>query len=360
MKLLYITNGINGSGGLERVLSIKASLLAEHFGYQVEVLCLNESQKNLFYQFSSKINMHSIKVGGNPVSYIKAYKNGIQQVVNDLQPDVISVCDDGLKGFFIPLILQTKAKIIYERHVSKLIESRSSDGPINKLLSKIKWEVMERLAKNFHKFVVLTEGNTAEWPSLRNITIIPNPLPYKVKESAALERKVALCVGRIAYQKGQDILVSAWQKVYSKYPDWELHFYGKADPDFLDTSNLPSNIRFFPPVQDVKSVYIDSSIYVMPSRFEGFGMVLIEAMACGLPCISFNCNYGPADIIKNNVDGILVENGDIDDLACQIIKLIEKQNLRKEMGKRAQLNVQRFEPEAIVQKWDNLFRSLFQ
>ena len=103
MKLLYITNGINGSGGLERVLSIKASYLVDHYNYEVTILSLNDNQLNPFYTFSDKIQMVSIPVIGNPLQYIKAYKKGIKQIVNQIKPDVISVCDDGLKGYFIPI-----------------------------------------------------------------------------------------------------------------------------------------------------------------------------------------------------------------------------------------------------------------
>lgn len=100
MKLLYITNGINGSGGLERVLSIKASGFAEKQGYDVHILGLNQGNEKPFYEFSPKIKFESILVAGNPLQYWKSYIKGIQNVVDEIQPDIISVCDDGLKGFF--------------------------------------------------------------------------------------------------------------------------------------------------------------------------------------------------------------------------------------------------------------------
>lgn len=354
MKLLYITNGINGSGGLERVLSVKASALAENLGYEVTILVLNDADQNPFYQFSPKISFRSIEVGGNPIKYWISYKTGIQKIVNDIQPDVISVCDDGLKAFFIPKFLKTRTKIIYERHVSKLIESRGKPS----FSTRAKWWLMESLAKGFDRFVVLTEGNRKEWSSLKNMIVIPNPLPFFPESVSSLDQKTVICVGKISYQKGQDLLAKAWQKAHQQFPDWQLHLYGKENSSFLDARTLASGILFFPPDPNIEQRYQESSVYVMSSRFEGFGMVLIEAMACGLPCVSFDCDYGPSDIIKDGIDGFLVEKENTDALAEKLIKIIENKDLRKEMGQNARQNVQAYLPEKIVVQWDELFKGL--
>lgn len=358
MKLLYITNGINGAGGLERVLSVKASFLADHYNYEVHILVLNGTNRNPFYEFSSKIQFHSISVGGSPLAYFRSYKSGIQKVVNQIHPDVISVCDDGLKGFIIPRIIKTSAKLIYERHVSKLIESNTEDPYLKTLTTKAKWALMSKLGKKYEKFVVLTKGNLKEWPRLKNLIVIPNPLSFFPKESAELTNKQVICVGKIAYQKGQDILEKAWEIVHQKHPDWELHLYGKENLNFYDTRNLKHNIHFFPPEKEIQQKYLESSIYIMSSRFEGFGMVLTEAMSCGVPCVSFDCDYGPGDIISDSIDGFLVENGNIQQLAEKLIILIENESLRKEMGKRAKENVGRYSVEEVVKEWDTLFREL--
>ena len=360
MKLLYITNGINGSGGLERVLSVKTSMLVEQYDYQLAIIVLNKAHQNLFYQFSEKISFYSIPVSGNPVSYFLSYKSGIQKTVNEFQPDIISVCDDGLKGFFLPHIIKTSAKWIYERHVSKQIESNEKDNLIKKLITKVKWHLMEILAQKFENFVLLTEGNKDEWKKLNNIKIIPNPLSFASNEKSNLENKTVICVGKISYQKGQDILLKAWEKVYQKFPDWQLHLYGKENLEFLDTQNLENNVSFFPPEKNIRQKYIESSVYVMSSRFEGFGMVLTEAMECGVPCVSFDCPSGPADIIKDGEDGFLVEKENTEELAEKLITLIENQDLRKQMGIRAKENVKRFSAEKIVQEWDKLFKELSQ
>ena len=363
MRLLYITNGINGSGGLERVLSIKASFLAEHYGYEVTVLSLNDNHVNPFYAFSDKIKMCSIAVKGNPVQYVNSYINGVKKIVASVRPDAILVCDDGLKAFFIPKILRSGIPIIYERHVSKLIEMRHDLSLLKRIAIRAKWKAMEYLASDFEKFVVLTEGNTNEWTTLQNMQVISNPLPFYPENSSALDQKKVIVVGRQAYQKGYDLLLLAWKMVVEQHPEWQLEIYGKKDvsqnlESLADTLGITENVSFLDPDKNIKQKYLESSIYVMSSRFEGFGMVLIESMACGVPCVSFDCNYGPSDIIQNGIDGYVVENGNIEALASAIVTLIEDESLRKTMGVKAKDNVQRYLPEAIVKQWDQLFKAL--
>lgn len=358
MKLLYITNGINGAGGLERVLSIKASKLADDLGYEVSILVLNNANTDCFYEFSPNIKMLSINVSGNPLQYWKSYKDGIKKTVAELQPDIISVCDDGLKAFFVPKILNHRKGIIYERHVSKLIDAHSADSWMKKLRTKIVWNIMDQKAKSFDKFVVLTEGNKKEWPNLTNILSIANPVSFYPAQTSSLDQKTVICVGKIAYQKGQDLLVKAWDIVHRRFPDWKLQLYGKENLNILDTHHLPEGVDFFPPEKNIQEKYLDSAIYVMASRYEGFGMVLTEAMACGVPCVSFNCDYGPSDIITDGVDGFLAEKENVRDLADKLMALMQDDAKRKEMGSKARASVSRYLPDTIAAEWDHLFREI--
>ncbi|MDD3201579.1 MAG: glycosyltransferase, partial [Bacteroidales bacterium] len=110
-----------------------------------------------------------------------------------------------------------------------------------------------------------------------------------------------------------------------------------------------------PSTNDIVSKYCESSIFVLSSRYEGFGMVITEAMSCGVPPVSFSCPCGPKDIISDGEDGLLVPNGDIETLAAKICYLIEHDNLRREMGRKAIVNVQRFNMENIALQWKRLF-----
>ena len=360
MKLLYITNAVNGAGGLERVLSIKTSYLVEKLHYKIHILTLNNGYDNSFFDFNSAIVFHDISVSGNPISYVKRYFSGIRSTIKKVNPDVIIVCDDGLKAFFLPTILGNSIPIIYERHVSKSIAIGKNFGIWKMLFAKLKMKMMDLLANSFTKFIVLTSENTKEW-KLNNLKIIPNPLPFYPEESAALLNKKVIAVGKQSYQKGYDRLLQSWQKVHAKNPEWILEIYGKFDASegleiLAKSLQIENSVHFFEPQKNIINNYLQSSIYVMSSRFEGFGMVLIEAMSCGIPCVSFDCPFGPSDIITNEEDGFLVENGNTKALAEKLNLLIEDTELRLKMGQRAKENVKRFLPENIMQQWDELFK----
>ena len=359
MKLLYITNGITGSGGLERVLSVKASMLADDFGYEVHLLSLNEIGKKSFFSFSDKVLHHSIPVTGNPLQYFLKYKKGIQKVVSEMQPDLISVCDDALKGFFLPQIINTTAKWIYESHASLLLEDKGSGIPFAK---KMQHRFKQYLGNAFSKVILLTEGNRKEW-QLNNFLVIPNPAPFETKEFSTLKNKKIIAVGSYSYNKGYDLLLKIWGQIEKDFPGWELNIYGRETQKNLQhiVDNLYlENIHFYDPVADIGAKYLDSSIMVLPSRSEGFGMVLIEAMTFGLPVISFDCPNGPKDIVTAGEDGFLVENGNTYEFAEKLKSLMSSENLRQEMGKKATENVQRFSARRIVEQWDALFRSLVE
>lgn len=364
MKLLYITNGINGAGGLERVLSVKASYLADNFGYQVTILTLNETHPNSFYKFSKNIKLQSLKINSNPLSNLNSYIKGIKKIAKEVNPDVIAVCDDGLKGFIIPRILKKfNIPIIYERHVSKEIEMNKNLPFWKKAIIKVKWKIMDYLGADFSKFVVLTSGNLNEWKKLNNTKVISNPLSFYPSKSSALDQKKVIAVGKQGYQKGYDLLLEAWAIVAPKCTDWKLEIYGKKEPEeglevLAKKLSIGDSVLFYDPVKNIEDKYLESSIYVMSSRFEGFGMVLIEAMACGVPCVSFDCNYGPGDIIKHGEDGFLTAPENVAELAEKIIYMIKNDDSRVRFGINAKENVKRFLPENIMEQWTTLFKSL--
>lgn len=357
MKLLYITNGITGSGGLERVLSVKASLLADDFGYEVHILSLNETGIQPFFSFSKNINFHSVEVEGNPLSYFLQYKKEIQKNIDEVQPDIISVCDDAMKGFFLPHLIKTKAKWLHESHASMVLGDKGNGVSFAK---KLQHQLKQVLGRSFSKIVLLTESNKQEW-NLKNVVVIPNPLPFEINEISTLQNKKVIAVGSYSYNKGYDLLLHVWTSIQKHHPDWELHIYGNRVQENVSkivTENDFKNIFAHAPVSDIENKYLESSIFVLPSRSEGFGMVIIEAMSCGLPVVSFDCPNGPKDIITNNEDGFLIENGNTTAFTDKVQILIESMELRQKMGQAGKLTSYRYSAQNIVMRWDKLFQSL--
>ena len=363
MTLLYITNGINGSGGLERVLSIKASYLADIMGYNVHIIKLNQKNAPLFYKFSNKLIYHDIEVKGNIIKYLSDYRKGINSVVKSIRPDIISVCDDGYKGFYTPLIIGKHYPMVYERHASiNIFKNTDRLSFIQNLKFKLLNKLMLLGARHYDAFVVLTKGNLKEW-NLKNLHVIPNPLSFYPENQSSLKNKKVITVGNHGFQKGYDRLLKSWKQINNKYPDWQLEVFGKIDPDkkhikLAETLSISDSVSFFNPVKNIQDKYNEASIYAMSSRSEGFGMVLIEAMAYGLPCVSFDCPNGPRDIITNKRDGFLIENGDIDTFSLKISALIEDEKLRVKMGGNARLKAEMYLPEKIIPQWDTLFSNL--
>lgn len=361
MVLLYITNQVCGAAGLERVLSIKARLLAETYNYDVHIITLNQGDTPLFYDFGNAITFHDITLPSQPLGYIYNYVKQLKQKVKAIQPDIISVCDDGLKGLLLAKILGKPCAMIYERHVSKNIIRSTT------LTQKLKFFISNKLmhygGTHYDKFVVLTTGNLKEW-NLKNLQVVNNPLSfYDNVPKSNLDSKIVLAVGRHDYQKGYDRLLKIWQKLYKNHPDWQLHIYGKKNEalgleTMADNFGLGNSIAFFDPVKDISSVYKNAAIYVMSSRFEGFGMVLTEAMIHGVPAITFDCPYGPSDIVDHNQNGALIPNGDINTFAEHLERLMKDDALRETLGTNAIGKALEFHPNKIIQQWDSLFKTL--
>lgn len=362
MKLLYITNSINGTGGLERVLATKINYFVEKYHYDVEIVILNDGYTNPFFKFSKQIKFHSVKVNGNPIVYFKNYRKGIQNIINKINPDIISVCDDGLKGLLFPLFFKLNQPVIYERHASFDIFKNKSK--LKNLFFKLKKTISLYGAKKFDKFIVLTSNNLKEW-GLPNTQVIPNPLPFYPKSSSQLTNKTIIAVGSHNYNKGYDRLIKIWKNINLIYPNWKLEIYGKSNvklnlESIIKQNGLENNITLFKPITNIYEKYLNASIFVLPSRSEGFGMVLIEAMACGLPVISFDCPSGPRDIIKNNKDGYLIKNNDLQEFEEKLLYLISNFEKRKELGLNAKKNVIIYNDKNIADIWNNLFIELIK
>jgi len=242
------------------------------------------------------------------------------------------------------------------------IEYKRATGIIKRL--KIVYRLFHEtwLPKHYDKFILLTEEDKGFWTERPNAAVIPNPLPFNMVECSELKNKRILSVGRISFEKGIDRMLKIWSKVSINYPDWKLTLIGEVvDQELLSLIKdlkLQDSVEILPPTPLIKAEYLKSSIYVMTSLFEGLPMVLLEAIACGLPIVSYDFKCGPRDVINNDIDGYLVTEGDEATFVEKLSLLISNEELRLKMGAQAKLNSQRFSVERVMEKWNNLFIEL--
>jgi len=215
--------------------------------------------------------------------------------------------------------------------------------------------------RRLKRFVVLSHEDAENWKELDNVTVINNPASFSPDSLSTCENHRVIAVGRYAYQKGIDLLLEAWAQVEHSHPDWELYVYGGGDArpyeDLMKRLGL-RHCHLEPPTKDIVRCYLESSIFVLSSRFEGFPMVLLEAMACGLPCVAFTCPCGTKDAVTDGVDGLWIENGNTEKLAEGICRLIETPEERIRMGSAAARNVERLRLDEVMKRWVSLFEEV--
>ncbi len=353
MKLLYLTNGICGGGGLERVLSVKTRHFISQQQHDVGIIRLNEQGKTSFFDFHPDIQFYDIELATtNKLSRYISYMKAVAHAVQDYQPDIVFVCDDGIKGLFVPLWLKTKAKLVYERHAS--LEFNNTAVPLQKL--------MRKAVRLYDAFVVLTPSCKQDWGNQQNIHVIANPLTDVPEQSSSLTSQRAICVGSLSHNKGYDLLIEALAKI--KDMPWQVDIYGRGDQGQLraQATHLGvslDQLQFKGESQQIDQAYQQADFLILPSRTEGFGMVLIEAMAYGVPCVAFDCPNGPRYIIDDQQNGFLAKAQDPDDLAEKIQTMLALSTAqRQQMGRQAKHTSQRYLVDHIGGQWQQLFSQL--
>lgn len=213
--------------------------------------------------------------------------------------------------------------------------------------------------------VLLTSGDAANYRDFvdsRKIYIIPNSLPFISEVKSDLCTKRIIAVGRLTRQKNFEALIEASAIIKNSCPDWHVDIFGRGEDKgklltLISELSLENYVRIHEPVNDIKREYLASGLIAVSSIYEGMHMGLIEAEACGLPAVSFNCNYGPSEIIHDGIDGFLVNVGDVSGLAEKIILIAQDDDLRAKMGQAAFENAKNYEPEKIAEKWRALLRA---
>lgn len=376
-KIVYCTPSLYMAGGVERVLTLKANYFSEKYGYDIIIITTDGKRKPYFYALSQKVKVINLDVNFEDMwhhSFLKRlflyipkereYKKKLSEALYRLKPDItISLMRREIN--FITDIHDGSKKIgeihINRAHYRNFTPNRTN--PFKALFSRYWMHGLVNKVKKLDRFVVLTEYDRQAWQEIPRVDVIPNPLPFYPKEMPVTRKKRVIAVGRYFDEKGYDMLLKAWAVVEKVNPDWELAIYGDGNRSYYEriVSSLDLDRKrcvLNDCISDVQHEYLNSSFFVCTSRFEGFGMGIIEAMACGLPVVAFDCLWGPRSIITDGEDGILVENGNVEKMAETLVLLMQDPDRIADMGRRARNNVQRFYIDGIAEKWKRLFDGL--
>ena len=367
--------------GIERILTCKMNYLSESAHHQILLTTYEQQGRPLSFQQNENIQYRPIsspipiRDASSIIEWLKAYyharknfRREFDHLINDIHPDIIicTVYSFQILDIIINTAYKTGAKSILESHTKGETVTIAYKYSYNRLLYRLfsLWDkyIMYSL-KHCNCVVTLTKYDMPFWQHYaKRIEVIPNMLTIIPKRVIDYNAKRVISAGRYMYEKGFDRLLEAWHLLSEDYNDWHLYIFGNEDRTpyqyIVDQYKMNFNVHLLPATDDIVEEYSKSSIFVMSSRFEGFGLVLAEAMSCGLPCISFDCPYGPRDIITDREDGILVENGNVELLAQQLELLMSKPSLRQNMGLKAAKNIARYKPESIMNQWESLFYSI--
>ncbi len=379
MKIVYLLPTLRHQGGMERVLTTKANYFADVLGYDVWIVLTDDREYPPFFPLSRNVRVVNLGLDfsdmyGHPLPVRMAmyaqkllrFRPLLEKTLKKIKPDItVSMLRREIN--FLNKLKDGSIKVgevHFSRDALRDFNFEGGSNPVKKLMTRYWTRKMIADIKKLKRFVILTEEDRAAWPELDNVEVIGNPLSFFPEQASTCQAKQVIAAGRHDYIKGFDLLIEAWEGIHKAHPDWVLKIYGgglesqlERHKELIFQLGLQGSVFLEPPVTDIAAKFMESSIFVLSSRSEGYGLVVIEAMACGVPPVAFAC-CGPKAIIEDGVDGILVPQGDVKAFQDGINYLIEHDSVRKTMGRQAREDAQKFRIESIATRWADLFERL--
>jgi len=379
MRIVYVTETMVSSGGTEKMLSEKASYLVDVFGYDVTIISCTQiaGQANTF-PLSQNVKQINLAIPyyrqyhyGYPKRLLvkwetnQALKKLLTKTIHQIDPDIVI----GVARFAADIVttIKCRAKKIIECHEARPFIMADMEGNralvsrlyTNLIMKKRYFRMIERHAD---VVVTLTEGDSHLWKKARHLEVIPNFSTMAVSRMADYKNKRVIAVGRLSAEKGYDRLLKIWKRVSPQHQDWSLEFFGDGKLHHMLTNMIHDlqllNVTINPPTPHISEEYSKSAICVMTSHFEGFSLVLLEAIRHGLPCIAFDCPFGPASIIKDGICGYLIEENSIEQYAQKLSLLMDQEDIWKSLSKEAIKRGEDFSVETVMNRWRQLFEDL--
>lgn len=363
MKIAYFIDTLWQSGGTERVLTTKINWLASRPDIHVFVVTIRDDRPP-FFDLDNRIERIELPVREKDT---KEYKKDLEAFLHRARPDV-SVAVAGMAVNTLWRINDGSKKVLefhYTRNfLVNFVRGLHSIRFRNLHILKMRWLQwkLARTAKKYDVFVGLTRKDVGLWGNPRNMTYVHNPLSFRSDRKSTCLNKRIVSVGSWTPAKGMDQLLEAFGPLAGKYPDWSVELYGSGQEEYLLRDiirkyDMASQVSLNAPCKDIAAKLVDASIYAFPSRSDGFGLVITEAMECGLPTVAMDCPCGPCEILDEKT-GIVVPDGDIAAFRGALQKLMDNGTLRADMGRAAREEVKRFYPDNIMPHWIDIFQQM--
>ncbi len=374
MKIVYCLDNIGrGRGGLSIVVLSKANWLAEK-GVSVWVVYTENSLPVV--SIKPLVKLIDLKIGYSNITWpfpknliqilqkrIK-HRNAMTSVLKEINPDIV-IATDSLSAVVLPRI-RGKWCLIREFHSSMDYRRKAAASFWEKIAAFGGEQRDYWLYHKYDKYIVLTQNEKQlYWKREKSVVVIPNPLRFSQGKCSSHDIKRVVSVGRLDSLKNFKSLIRAYKIVTAKHPDWHLDIIGEGPEEanlrkLIEDEGLREVIHMKGFTNNIQEEYLSSSIFAFSSLSESFSLVLIEAMGCGLPVVSYDCTVGAQAIINEGIDGYLVPEGDEDVLAEKINILIEDKEQRKQMGAAAFKKAKDYSPEIIIEQWMGLFEGLIK
>lgn len=359
MKICIFAINLSRSGGTEKMAVSLANELAIK-GHFIQLISLESFEKPFFKPLPQialqSLNLQSSKL---KLQYFKAV-NRLRKILKEKEIDVIIDVDVLLSLITIRTVRDLKTKVIAWEHYNFFAKTES----------KARVWARKLAARKATAVVTLTEEDVgfykAHCKCHSKIIAIPNFITSLSEKTANSEQKILLSIGHLNYGKGFDMLLKAWSLVKKADSDgWKLHIVGEGEEkenliNLCKHLQLENDLLIFPPTTEIEKHFLSASVFVMSSRREGLPMVLIEAKSYGLPIVSFSCQTGPSEIVRDNIDGFLVAPNNIIELKDKLITIMRNNILRQEMAINARKDSSRFLAKAIIDKWEKLLANTEQ
>lgn len=372
MKIFFLICSMANAHGVERTLTDKINYMAER-GHDVTLVTYEQGIHPYIFQLSTKVKCTDLDC-----RYFTLYKYSLPQrlkkqwlmkrrfkhklhrLVVDRSPDVLVTTTYESVYMNAIMSLRSQVRVVIESHTA-FIQDMKSDT----LMKRVRNLLYLQTLKKCDLLIALTRGDATFWQKyIHNVISVPDPVSFYSDHIDWLSREPGriIAVGRYYPSKRYDRLIDAFSLIAAKYPKWHIDIFGEGpDKDSLqrkiDTLGLHNRICLMSPTVDIQSEYLRSEMFVFSSDYEGFGLVLIEAMACGVPPISTNCPFGPPEIIEDSVSGKLCQMN-VQDLADKMEWMITHDKERRQMALNAHKASGRYRKEKVIREWELAYKSI--